>query len=155
MTLEVAARLAVLLACAGAAGTLYVLAASPVRVRPADEAASPAQLPGLVPAALVAFVLLAGGTALTGAGTVGTGPATDLVTLAGIALLAVVGWVAARGAARALAGRGSVDATVAPSAGLVVLAWAGAALALASWVLAVGAAVLALLAGVRVERRAR
>jgi len=35
--------------------------------------------------------------------------------------------------------------------GLVVLLWAGAALALVSWLLAIGAVLIALIGGVRIE----
>ena len=53
MTLDLAARLAVLLACAVAVGALYMLLAAPAaaRVDPAYRQATPPQLAGLGPVA--------------------------------------------------------------------------------------------------------
>jgi hypothetical protein len=162
---EVAARLAVLVACGVAGGTLFVLLASPARARPPGgpsagrpddqppESPVPAPLGGLAPASLAAFVLLAGGTVLTGAATVDAGDPSAVLAVAGIGMLAIAGIPAGRAALRILRAPGAAGALVAPSSTLIVLAWAGAALALGSWLLAVGAVVMALLASVRIERR--
>ncbi len=162
---EVAARLAVLVACGVAAGTLFVLLALPAQARrPAGPPAGrggdqpaeppvPAPLGGLAPASLAAFVLLAGGTALTGAATVDAGARSAVLAVVGIGMLAIAGIPAGRAALQVLRAPGAAGAVVAPSSTLIVLAWAGAALALASWLLAVAAVVMALLASVRIERR--
>jgi hypothetical protein len=162
---EVAARLAVLVACGVAGGTLFVLLASPARARgpagpPAGrpghrppESPAPASLGGLAPASLAAFVLLAGGTALTGAATVDAGDSSAVLALAGIGMLAIAGIPAGRAALRVLRAPDASGASIVPSSTLIVLAWAGAALALASWLLALAAVVMALVASVRIERR--
>ena len=94
MTLELAARLAVLLACAVAAGALYVRLA---RSRPGtpDDASTPRPVPGAVSATLGAFVVVAGGAALTGIG-LGADDRAGLALLraAGIVLLAAAGLLA-------------------------------------------------------------
>ncbi|MFH1474735.1 MAG: hypothetical protein ABIG85_02640 [Chloroflexota bacterium] len=95
---------------------------------------------------------VAGGTALTGAGTIDAGPTSVALQAAGTALLAVVGLLVARSALRVLRALSVADAAVAESPSLVILAWAGAALAMVSWILAAGAIGVALLAAVRVER---
>jgi hypothetical protein len=149
---ELAAALAVLVACGVAGGVLYVLVAAPPRRRPPGDPPVPPVLAGLAPTVLAVFILLAGGTALTGAGTVNVGTASTVLAAVGIAVLAVVGFVVGRATLRALGSPSAEGAFVVPSPSLLVLAWAGAALALGSWLLAVGAVVVALLAGVRVER---
>jgi hypothetical protein len=148
---EVAARLAVLVACAVAAGTLFVLLAAPGPARPAADPPHPAPLPGLVPAALAAFVLLAGGTALTGAGAVDPGNLSGALAVAGIAMLAIAGIPAGRAAVRILRASSAANMAIDPSPSLIALAWAGAALALASWLLAVSAVLVALLASLSVD----
>jgi hypothetical protein len=147
--MEVAARAAVLLACAGAAGALLVALARPIRSGRTVAAVppGPGPLPGLVPVALGGFVVLGVGSALTGAGTVDAGPLAPQFQLTGICLLALAGWLGAGPAARAARRSGHPAGT--PTAALVLL-WAGGALALASWVLAAGALAVALLAGAQV-----
>ncbi len=152
--MEVAARLAVLVACAVAAGTLFVLVAAPVRVRPPADPPHAPPLAGLAPASLATFILLAGGSALTGAGAGDAGAAASVVALAGIGILVVAGLLTGRAALRVLGASSAGEAAAAPSPTLLVLAWTGAALALASWLLAIGAVVVALLTSVRVEGRA-
>jgi hypothetical protein len=149
---EVAARAAVLLACAGAAGALLVALARPAVSDRSAAAVPPGSrpLPGLVPVALGGFVLLAAGSALTGAGTVDAGPLAPLLQPAGIFLLVLAGWLGAGPEARVARRSGGPAGT--PTAALVFL-WAGGALALASWVLAAGALAVAVLAGVRVDPR--
>ncbi len=149
--MEVVARLAVLLACGVAGATLFVLVAAPAPVRSPADPPRPAPLAGLAPAALSAFILLAGGTALTGAATIDAGGFSGVLVMAGIAMLAIAGIVAGRAAVRILRASSAANSAVAPSPTLIVLAWAGAALALTSWLLALGAAVVALLASVRVD----
>lgn len=163
--MEVAARLAVLVACGVAGGTLFLLLASPAWARgpagppagrPGDQPPeSPVPMPigGLAPASLAAFILLAGGTALTGAATVDAGDSSAVLAVAGIAMLAIAGIPAGRAALRLIRAPDAAGASIVPSSTLIVLAWAGAALALASWLLAVAAVVMALLASVRIERR--
>ena len=150
--MELAARLAVLLACAVAAGVFFILVASPPRAHLPAEPLVPPPLAGLAPAAIFAFTLLAGGTALSGAGTVDAGALSGALAAAGIGLLGGSGLVTARGTLRVLRAPGADEAGFVPSPLLILLAWAGAALALASWLLAIGALVVALLASVRVER---
>jgi len=147
-----AAGLAVLVACGVAGGVLYVLVAAPARGRRPDEPPVPSPPAGLAPTALAVFIFLAGGTALTGAGTVDAGAASSVLAAAGIALLAFVGFMVGRATLRVLGSPNAAEAVVEPSPSLLVLAWAGAALALGSWLLATGAVVVALLAGVRVAR---
>jgi hypothetical protein len=146
---EVAARLAVLVACGVAAGALFVSFATPGRVLARSR--EPAPLAGLGPTVLGAFILLAGGTALTGAGTIDAGPTSALVEGAGTALLALAGLRVAWSAVRALRAATAAEAVAVESPSLLVLAWAGAALATASWILAAGTVVVALLAGVSVR----
>jgi hypothetical protein len=138
MTLELAARLAVLLACAVAAGALYVRLA---RSGPgaAGDPSTPRPIPGAVSAALGAFVVVAGGAALSGIGLgAEDGAGLALLRAAGIVLLAAAGLLAVV----PLPGRG----TLGPPA-LVGLAWLGAGMALAApLVLIVAALVIALLA---------
>lgn len=148
--MELAARLTVLLACGVACGTLFVLAAAPGRA--AADPPGPIPPAGLAPLALAAFIPLAGGTVLTGAGTIDAGLASGVLQAAGIGVLTVVGLLVAKPAVRVLRVPATAGAAVAPSASLLVLAWAGAALAVASWILAAGAVAVALLAGVRIER---
>ena len=150
--MKLAAELAVLVACGVAGGALFVLVAGPARGRPPGDPPVPPALAGLSPTVLAVFVLLAGGTALTGAGTVDAGAASTLLAAAGVALLAFVGFLVGRATLRALGSPNAAEAVVEPSASLLELAWAGASLALGSWLLATGAVVVALLAGVRVAR---
>jgi hypothetical protein len=147
-----AAELAVLVACGVAGGVLFVLFAAPHRRLPAGDRPAPPVMAGLAPSVLVAFIVLAGGTALTGAGTLNVGTASVVLAACGIAILAAVGLAVGRATLRALRSPDAGGAVVGPSPSLLVLAWAGAALALGSWLLAVGAVVVALLAGIRVER---
>jgi hypothetical protein len=149
---RLAAELAVLVACGVAGGALYVLVAAPAPGRPPGDPPVPPALAGLAPTVLAVFILLAGGTALTGAGTVDAGAASTLLAAVGIALLAFVGFVVGRATLRVLGSPNAEEAVVQPSASLLVLAWAGAALALGSWLLAIGAVVVTLLAGVRLAR---
>ena len=151
--MEVAARLAILVACGVAGGTLYVLIATAARVSPPGDPPVPPVMAGLAPSVLVAFIFLAGGTALTGAGTVDAGAVSTVLAATGIALLAFVGFRVGRATLRVLRSPDAGAAVVVPSPSLFVLAWAGAALALGSWLLAVGAVVVALLAGIRIEGR--
>jgi hypothetical protein len=165
MALEVVARLAVLLACAVAAGALLVMVAGPTRRArlPHDEEPfEPRPLAGLVPAGLAAFILLAGGTALSGAATVQGGDASVALAAIGIGILAAAGLLAARAARRgppsattapAATASPTPPSTVAPPLTILVLLWAGAALALSSWLIAAGAVLLALLGSLRVDRR--
>jgi len=143
--METVARLVVLLSCAAAGGTLLVvLAGSRSAGRLAWEA-NPRGIPGLFPAALAGYVLLAGGVALTGAGTLDAGMLATGLRVGGIALLVattvLAGLVVAPPGAR-------IPMT---GGGLVILVWAGGALALVSWLLAIGAVVVALAGGVRIE----
>jgi hypothetical protein len=148
---EVAARLAVLVACGVAGGALLVLAATQERAAD-DPGSTPPPMGGLAPAVLGAFVLLAGGTALTGAGTLPAAAGSPIFAGAGIGLLAVAGAVTGRAALR-LARAPASGRAAGASPVLLVVAWAGAALALGSWLLAVGTVAVAVLAGVRLERR--
>lgn len=147
-----AAELAVLVACGVAGGALYVLVAAPARGRPPGDPPVPPALAGLTPTMLAVFILLAGGTALTGAGTVDAGAVSTVLAAAGIALLAFVGFMVGRATLRVLGSPNAEEAVVEPSSSHLVLAWAGAALALGSWLVAIGAVVVALLAGVRLAR---
>ena len=150
--MEPAAELAVLVACGVAGGALYVLVATPGRVHPPGQSPVPPTLAGLAPASLAVFILLAAGTALTRAGTVDAGAATSVLAAVGIVILVLVGLAVGRATLRVLGAPNAAEAGVVPSPPLLVLAWAGAALALGSWLLAIGAVILALLAGVRVDR---
>jgi hypothetical protein len=153
VTLDLLARLVVLLACAVAVGALYVQLARPRsdRAAPGPGGAGPRPLPGAVDAALGAFVVVAGGAALTGIGLAGAEAAgLALVRLAGIALLAAAGGlavVALRGRGRRR-GRGPLG----PPA-IVGMAWLGAGLALAAPLVLLVAAVVIVLLAVRVTAR--
>lgn len=147
--MELAARLAVLLSCGVASGALFVLLAAPGQARAHPE---PAPLAGLAPTVLVAFILLAGGTVLTGAATIDAGFASVVLQAPGIGLLAVTGLLAARSTLRVLRAPAAPETAVVPSPSLLVLAWAGAALAMVSWILAAGAAGVAVLASFTVDR---
>ena len=143
--METAARLAVLLSCAAAGGTLLVLLAGPRSPGPFARAAQPRLLPGVLSAALAAYVLLAGGVALTGAGKLDAGILATGLRVGGVALLVATAFLAVL----VVAPHGErIPMTL---GGLVVLLWAGAALALVSWLLAIGAVLVALIGGVRIE----
>jgi hypothetical protein len=143
--METIARLAVLLSCAVAAGGLLVSLARPHpagnRVRPEGRGS----VPGVVPAALAGYVLLAGGAALTGAGTLEAGMLAMGLRVGGIGLLVATGLLA--GLVVAPTGQ-RVPMTL---GGLVILLWAGGALALVSWLLAIGAVLVALVGSVRMD----
>jgi len=117
---ELAARAAVLLACAGAAGGLLtVLARSAPHPGGGGPAAGYGPLPGVLSLALGALILVAGGSAVTGAGTMaGSGPIVVLQGT-GIGILAAAGLLAARS---------TRIPSVAPAgaASIVSLAWLGA-----------------------------
>jgi hypothetical protein len=90
-------------------------------------------------------VLLAGGVALTGAARLDAGALATGLRVGGVALLVATAFLAVL----VVAPHGQrVPMTL---GGLVVLLWAGAALALVSWLLAIGAVLVALVAGVRIE----
>jgi hypothetical protein len=143
--METIARLAVLLSCAAAAGGLLVSAAQPhpsgIRVRPEGSGS----VPGVVPAALAGYLLLAGGAALTGAGTLEAGMLATWLRVGGVGLLVATGLLA--GLVVAPTGQ-RVPMTL---GGLVILLWAGGALALVSWLLAIGAVLVALAGSVRMD----
>ena len=143
--METIARLAVLLSCAAAAGGLLVSLARPhpagTRVRPEG----PGSVPGVVPAALAGYVLLAGGAALTGAGTLDAGMLATGLRVGGVGLLVATGLLT--GLVVAPTGQ-RVPMTL---GGLVILLWAGGALALVSWLLAIGAVLVALAGSVRMD----
>lgn len=143
--METVARLAVLLSCAAAGGTLLVLLAGPRSAGPFALAARPGLLPGVLTAALAAYVLLAGGVALTGAGELDAGTLATGLRAGGVALLVATAFLAVL----VVAPNGERIPTT--LGGLVVLLWAGAALALVSWLLAIGAVLVALIGGVRIE----
>ena len=147
--MELAARLAVLLACGVAGGALFVLVAAPGQARPA--ASEPVPPAGFALVVLGGFILLAGGTVVTGGGTIDARSASAALQAAGIGLLAACGLLAVRSALHVLRAPTAAEVAVVPSPSLLVLAWAGAALALASWILAAGALAVALLAGVRLD----
>lgn len=146
MTLELAARLAVLLAAAVAAGALYVRLArsSP---GPVGDPSTARPVPGAVSAALGAFIVVAGGAALAG---IGLGPGADgglaLLRAAGIGLLAAAGLLAVV----ALPGRGRPGPT-----GLIGPAWLGAGMALGAPLVLIVAALVVIVLAVRVEDRPR
>ena len=143
--MDTVARLAVLLSCAAAGGTLLVLLAGPRSDGPFARAAQPGSLPGVLTAALAAYVLLAGGVALTGAARLDAGVLATGLRVGGVALLVATAFLAVL----VVAPHGQrVPMT---QGGLVVLLWAGAALALVSWLLAIGAVLVALIGGVRIE----
>jgi hypothetical protein len=142
---ETIARLAVLLSCAAAGGSLLVLLAGRRTGGPLARAAQPSLLPGVLTAGLAAYVLLAGGVALTGAGKLDAGTLATGLRVGGVALLVATAFLAGL----VVAPHGErIPMTL---GGLVVLLWAGAALALVSWLLAIGAVLVALIGGVRVE----
>jgi hypothetical protein len=159
MTLEIATRLAVLAACAVAAGYLVVRMAAPPPSRrpapmsdPAAEAAParPRAIPGAVTVALMGFVLVAGGSAVAGVGFgLGEDPVLAAVRISGIGLLLLAGLLAAipRSRRGRLGGVGLV--------GPVVLAWVGAGLALAAPIVLLVAALATALLGLRVVDRPR
>ncbi len=143
--MDTVARLAVLLSCAAAGGTLLVLLGGPRSGGPFTRAAQPGSLPGVLTAALAAYVLLAGGVALPGAGRLDAGALATGLRVGGVALLVATAFLAVL----VVAPHGQrVPMTL---GGLVVLLWAGAALALVSWLLAIGAVLVALIGGVRIE----
>lgn len=143
--MDTLARLSVLLSCAAAGGTLLVLLAGPRSAGPFARAAQPGLLPGVLTAAMAAYVLLAGGVALTGAARLDAGALATGLRVGGVALLVATAFLAVL----VVAPHGQrVPMTI---GGLVVLLWAGAALALVSWLLAIGAVLVALVAGVRIE----
>ena len=143
--METIARLAVLLSCAVAAGGLLVQVTRPRPSRTRVRAGGGAGLPGILPAALAGYAVLAGGAALTGAGTLDAGMLATGLRAGGVGLLVATGLVAglivARTGARA-------PTTV---GGLVILLWAGGALALVSWLLAIGAVVVAFAGSLRMD----
>lgn len=156
MTLEIATRLAVLAACAVAAGVLLVGMAAPRSgrgaapiARPAPEAdpARPRAIPGAVTVALMGFVLVAGGSAVAGVGFgLGQGAGLATVRIAGIGLLAASGLLAAMPRSR----RRRTGL-----AGPVVLAWLGAGLALAAPLVLLVAALVTAVLGLRIVDRPR
>jgi hypothetical protein len=144
---QLAARLAVLLASAVAAGALYVRLARSTQPSSRGDPSPLRGVPGAVNAALGAFVIVAGGAALTGFGLdVGPDAGFAVLRVGGLVLLAAAGLLAAA----ALAGRGPLG----PS-GLVGLAWLGAGMALAAPIVLLVAAATVVLLGVRVEDRSR
>jgi hypothetical protein len=141
--METIARLAVLLSCAAAAGGLLVTLGRPHPARARIRPEGPGSLPGVVPATLAGYVLLAGGAALTGAGTLDAGMLAAGLRVGGVGLLMATGLVAGL----IVAPNGErVPMTL---GGLVILLWAGGALALVSWLLAIGALVVALVGSLR------
>lgn len=141
--METIARIVVLLSCAVAAGGLLMILARPHPAPPRVRPEGPGSLPGVVPAALVGYVLLAVGAGLTGAGTLDAGMLATGLRVGGVALLVATGLVAGL----IVAPNGErVPMTL---GGLVILLWAGGALALLSWLLAIGAVVVALVGSVR------
>lgn len=143
--METIARLAVLLSCGAAAGALLVILARLRPPRTRVRRASPDSLPGVVPATLAGYLLLAGGAALTGAGALDAGMLATGLRVGGVALLVATGVLAGLLTAPA---REGVAMT---AAGLVILLWAGGALALVNWLLAIGGVLVALLGSVRIE----
>ena len=145
--METIARLAVLLSCAAAAGSLLAMLAGPRSSGGSTLEARPGSLPGVLPAALAGYLVLAGGVALTGAGTLDAGMLATGLRAGGIALLVATSILAVL----LVVPHGErIPMTV---GGLVVLLWAGGALALVSWLLAIGGVVVALVGGVRIEPR--
>ena len=143
--METIARLAVLLSCAVAAGGLLVQVARPHPAGARVRTGAGIGVPGVIPAALAGYAVLAGGAALTGAGTLDAGMLATGLRAGGVGLLVATGLVAglivARTGARA-------PTTV---GGLVILLWAGGALALVSWALGDRAAVVALAGSLRMH----
>jgi hypothetical protein len=143
--METIARLAVLLSCAAAAGGLLVSVARPHPAGARVRSEGPGSLPGVVPTALAGYVLLAGGAALTGAGTLDAGMLATGLRVGGVGLLVATGLLAGR----VVASTGQrVPMTL---GGLAILLWAGGALALLSWLLAIGAVLVALVGSVRMD----
>ncbi len=142
--METIARLAVLLSCGVGTGGLFVILARPHPAGGRVRAEKPGSLRGVVPAALAGYALLAGGAALTGAGTLDAGVLAAGLRVGGVGLLVATGLLA--GLLVTLTGT-RVPVTL---GGLVILLWAGGALALVSWLLAVGAVLVALVGSVRV-----
>jgi hypothetical protein len=142
---ETIARLAVLVSCAVAVGILTVVLAGPRSGGPPARGIHPGTLPGLVPTALAGYALLAGGVALTGAGTLDAGMLATGLRVGGVTLLFATAILAGIAAAP------PAERIPMPLAGLLILLWAGGALALVSWLLAVGAVVVALAGSVRIE----
>lgn len=144
--METIARLAVLLSCAAAGGTLLVVLAGQRPTHPSSaREASMGTLRGTLPAALAGYALLAGGTALTGAGALDAGSLAWGLRVGGVTLLTTTAVLAGLVTARPGA---PFPVT---TGGLVILLWAGGALALVSWLLAVGGVLAALAFSVRVE----
>ena len=142
--METIARLAVLLSCAAATGGLLVILARPHPAGGRLRTEGPGSLPGIVPVALAGYLLLAGGAALTGAGTLDAGMLATGLRVGGIGLLVATGLLA-----------GLLVTSTGPRVpltpgGLVILLWAGGALGLLSWLLAIGAVLVALVGSVRV-----
>jgi hypothetical protein len=142
---ETIARLSVLLSCAVAAGLLAVILADRRLAGLLARHERPGTLRGVVQAALGGYALVAGGAALTGAGTVDAGMLATGLRVVGVALLVAVAAL-------------TVFVMVLPAeripitaGALVILLWAGGALALVSWLLALGGVLVALVGGVRIE----
>lgn len=159
--MELVARLAVLLASAVAAGALYVVLARPAGGRGTaapigrthGPRAEPRAIPTVLPLSLGGFVVVAGGTALSGAATIAPDePVGAVIRAVGVGLLAVAGLLSARRVARRAAAPDSDSGAAVPAMTITTVAWAGAALATLSWLLAVGALVVALVGGLRVQR---
>ena len=143
--METIARLAVLLSCAVAAGGLLVQVARPHPAGARVRTGAGIGVPGVIAAALAGYALLAGGAALSGAGTLDAGMLATGLRAGGVGLLIATGFltgmVAAPTGARAPTTLG----------GLVILLWAGGALALVSWLLAIGAVVVAPAGSLRMD----
>lgn len=142
--METIARLAVLLSCAAATGGLLVILARPHPAGGRLRTEGPGSLPGIVPVALAGYLLLAGGAALTGAGTLDAGMLATGLRVGGIGLLVATGLLAGL-----LVTPTGPRVPLTPG-GLVILLWAGGALGLLSWLLAIGAVLVALVGSVRV-----
>jgi hypothetical protein len=142
---ETIARLSVLLSCAAAAGLLMVILADPRSASLLARHATTGTLRGVVPAALGGYALVAGGAALTGAGTVDAGMLATGLRVGGVALLV------ATAVLTVIVIVPPMERGPATSGALVVLLWAGGALALLSWLLALGGVLVALVGGVRIE----
>lgn len=159
--MELVARLAVLLASALAAGALYAVLALPAGGRPTaapigraqGPRAEPRPIPAVLPLSLGGFVVLAAGTVLTGAATIAPDePVGAVIRAVGVGLLAVAGLLSARRVAHRAAAPDSESGTAVAATTIATVAWAGAALATLSWLLAIGALVVALVGGLRVQR---
>lgn len=143
--METIARLSVLLSCAAAAGLLAVILADPRSAGLLARHAAPGTLRGVVPAALGGYALVAGGAALTGAGTVDAGMLAAGLRVGGVALLV------ATAALTLIVIVPPVERIPMTAGALVIFLWAGGALALLSWLLALGGVLVALVGGVRTE----